>query len=164
MPRCATKRAGSATIPRPSSRWHAENWGLRSPAKSSSRSRTSNSRDFVGDEAQFLSDLFLDRLECRRVVLQELLDVLAALTQTLAAEREPRAALLDDLLVDRQIEQVALARDALAVHHVELGFAEGRRDLVLDDLDPRAASNDDVAVLDGADAADVDADRGVELQ
>ena len=63
-----------------------------------------------------------------------------------------------------EIEQIARARDAFAVHHVELGFAERRRDLVLHDLHAGAAADDDVAVLDAGDAADVDADRRVELQ
>jgi hypothetical protein len=55
-------------------------------------------------------------------------------------------------------------RDPLAVHHVELRLAERRRDLVLHDLHARAAADDLVAVLDGADAPDVDAHRRVELQ
>ena len=63
-----------------------------------------------------------------------------------------------------EVEQVARLRDALAVHHVELGLAEGRRDLVLHDLHARAPADDDVAVLDAGDAADVHADRRVELQ
>ena len=99
-----------------------------------------------------------------RVVLEELLGVLAPLAEPLAAVGEPRAALLDDPLVDGEVEQVARARDALAVHDVELGFAERRRDLVLDDLHARAAADDGVAVLDAGDAADVHAHRRVELQ
>src|SRR5262249_54358342 len=88
----------------------------------------------------------------------------ASLSEALAAEREPRPALLDDLLVDREIEQIPLARDPLAVHHVELRFAEWRRDLVLDDLHPRAPADDDITVLDRATAADIVPARGVELQ
>ena len=41
---------------------------------------------------------------------------------------------------------------------------KGGGDLVLDDLDLRADADDRVAVLDRRDPADVDADRGVELQ
>src|SRR6266545_883003 len=123
-----------------------------------------NRRNLLGNETELAADLVLDRLAGRGIVLQELLDVLAPLAETLAAEREPRSALLDDLPIDGEIEQVPFLRDPLAVHHVELRFAERRRDLVLDDLHPRAAADDDVAVLDGADAADVDTHRGVELQ
>ena len=53
--------------------------------------------------------LLFQRLEHRRIVLQELLDVLAALTEAVTAEREPGSALLDDLAVDGQIEQIAFA-------------------------------------------------------
>ena len=55
--------------------------------------------------------------------------------------------------------------DALVVHDVELGFGEGRRDFVLHDFDLGAVADDDaVGLLDLADAADVDADAGVEFQ
>src|SRR3954463_14423124 len=110
--------------------------------------------DFLVEQAQLAADLLFDRLERGRVVLEELLDVLAPLAETLARVGEPRAALLDDLPIDGEIEQVAFLRDPLAVHHVELGLAERRRDLVLDDLDAGAAADHDVAVLDRADAAD----------
>src|SRR6185436_5288794 len=109
-------------------------------------------------------DAIFDRPGDVRVFLQELLRVFAALAQALAAVREPRAGLFDDSLVDADVEQIAPLRDALAVHHVELRLAEGRGDLILDDLHARAPADDDVAVLDAGDAADVDADRGIELQ
>src|SRR5262245_38599597 len=73
---------------------------------------------FLGDEAELLADFVLDCLEDGGVVLQELLHVLAALPETLAAIGEPGAALLDDLPIHRQIERIAFARDAFAVHHV----------------------------------------------
>ena len=98
------------------------------------------------------------------VFLQELLRVLAALAEPLAAVREPGAALFDNALIDGKIEQIAGARNPFAVHHVELGFAERGRHLVLDDLDARPAADHDVAVLDARDAADVHAHRRVELQ
>jgi len=41
---------------------------------------------------------------------------------------------------------------------------KGAATLVLDDLDLGAVAGDDVAVLDGGDAADVHADRGVKLE
>src|SRR5438445_5586569 len=98
------------------------------------------------------------------VVLQELARVLPSLAHALAVEGVPRPRLLDDLVVDAEVEQVALLADALAVEDVELRFAERGGDLVLDDLDLGPAADDDVALLQGGDATDVDADRGVELQ
>src|SRR5438309_94937 len=100
----------------------------------SSFSRRLDCRDLFADETELPADLFLDHLERRGIVFQELLDVFAPLTKPLAAERKPRPALLDDPPIDGHIQQVALARDAFAIHHVELRFAEWRRDLVLDHL------------------------------
>jgi hypothetical protein len=54
--------------------------------------------------------------------------------------------------------------DALAVHDVELDLLERRRHLVLDHLDAGLVADHLVALLDRADAADVEAHRGVELQ
>jgi hypothetical protein len=59
---------------------------------------------------------------------------------------------------------IALAGDALAVEDLELGLLERRRDLVLDHLDPGLVADDLLAFLDRADAADVQAHRGVELE
>src|SRR5689334_4020884 len=94
------------------------------------------------------------------ILAERRLRVLAPLAEPLAAVGEPGARLLDDAVRDREVEHVALARDALAVHDVELALAEGRRHLVLDDLDLRAVADHAVAVLDGADAADVEAHGG----
>jgi len=63
-----------------------------------------------------------------------------------------------------EVEEVAGERDALGVHDVELGVAEGRGDLVLDDLHPRPVAGDLDAVLDRLDAPDVEPHRRVELQ
>src|SRR2546422_6116031 len=113
---------------------------------------------------QLAANPFLNRLIDVRVLFQELLGVLATLAEPFAAVREPRARLFDDAFVDGQIEQVAGARDAFAVHDVELRFPERWRDLVLHDLDARAATDDGVAVLDARNAADVHPHRRVELQ
>ena len=55
-------------------------------------------------------------------------------------------------------------RNAFAVHDVELDLLEGRRHLVLDDLDARLVADQLLALLDLADAANVEADGGVEFQ
>jgi len=67
-------------------------------------------------------------------------------------------------VLDREVDQLTLLGDARAIKDVELGFAKWRRDLVLDYLDLGARADDLGGGLDGADAADVDADRAVELQ
>src|SRR5712692_3711634 len=118
----------------------------------------------LASHAQLTADAVVDRLVDFGVLLQELLGVLPALAEPLASVREPRAALFDDALLDAQIQQVACSGDAFAVHHVELGLAEGRRDLVLHHLQARKPADDHVAVLYARDAADVHPHRRVELQ
>ncbi len=67
-------------------------------------------------------------------------------------------------MLHAHVDQAALAADALAVEDVELGLLEGRRDLVLDDLDAGTVADRVRAVLEGLDTADVEAHGGVELQ
>src|SRR5688572_10693233 len=54
--------------------------------------------------------------------------------------------------------------DAFVEHDVELGLLEGRRNLVLHDLHARAVAGVLLPFLDRADAADVEADRRIELE
>src|SRR4051794_10849529 len=99
----------------------------------------------------------------RRVRLEELLRRLATLTEPGLPEGEPGAGLGDRVHRDSHVEQAALLGHALAVHDVELGHAEGRRDLVLDDLDADPVADRLGPGLDRLDAPDVEPDRGVEL-
>src|SRR3990167_2344147 len=98
------------------------------------------------------------------VLTQELAGVVLALTNLLATVGVPGARLLDDLGSDAQVDDLTFAADAFTVQDVELGCFERRRDLVLDDLDLGFVADDLVALLDGADATDVQTHRGVELQ
>src|SRR5581483_1848544 len=124
-----------------------------------------NGRRFeLARKPQLPADALFDGLEDVGVVFEELLRVLASLTEPLAAICEPGAGLLDDPLVDTEIEQVSRTRHAFTVHDVELRLAERRRHLVLDDLHAGAAADDNVAVFDARDAADVHAHRRIELQ
>ena len=68
------------------------------------------------------------------------------------------------LLGHRQVEDVGLVADAVVVHHVELGHAERRGDLVLHHFRPDSLAGDLLALLDLADPPHVDAAGGVELQ
>ena len=118
----------------------------------------------VDDQPCVLAHGLLDLGADLGMLLQERLGVLAPLADALAAEGEPGARLLDDAGLDAQIDQLAGLGDALAVHDVELDLLEGRRHLVLDDLDAGLVADHLLALLDLADAADVEAHGGVELQ
>src|SRR5690348_1141532 len=115
-------------------------------------------------DAELLQDALLDLVGQVGVVLEELARVLLALTELVALVGVPSAGLADDPLLDTDVDQATLAGDALAVHDVELGLLERRRDLVLHDLDPGPVADHVGAVLEGLDAAYVQTDRGVELQ
>src|SRR5580692_169050 len=62
------------------------------------------------------------------------------------------------------VEQVAFFRDALAVHDVEFGFAEGCGYFVFHDFDFGTRTRDYIALFDRGNAANVNAHRRVELQ
>src|SRR5690606_35590884 len=86
-------------------------------------------------DAERAQDLLLDLSGEVRVVLEELAGVLLALAQLVSLVGEPGAGLADHAVLDAEVDQAALAGDALAVEDVELGLLEGRGHLVLDDLD-----------------------------
>src|SRR5271165_6769073 len=120
----------------------------------------------LGDRSQTegLADLGLELLADIGIFFEEVLGVLTPLPDAVTLVAEPRARLLYQVHVDGQIDQVAFVGNAFAVNDVELGFAEGRGRLVLDDLDLGAIADNLLAVLDRSNAPDVDADRGIELQ
>ena len=107
----------------------------------------------------------LDVVGDLRVVLEELLGVVTALTQTDVAVVEPCAALLDDTQLDTHVDELAHLGDALAEHDVKLCLTERRCHLILDDLGAGVVA-DELAgrVLQALHAADVDADRRIILQ
>ncbi|EDP65259.1 hypothetical protein BAL199_01894 [alpha proteobacterium BAL199] len=118
----------------------------------------------VGHQPGILTDLALNDLRHVRVLPQEGLRILPALADPVAAVREPGTGLLDDPGIDPEVEQFAHLRYALAVHDVELDHPERRCQLVFDHLHTGLVANHLIAVLDRADATDVQADRSVELQ
>src|SRR3546814_3971988 len=87
-------------------------------------------------------------------------DVVLALTDTWAAVAEPGTGLVYDTRLHAQIDDFALTRDAGTVHDVEFGLLEGRGHLVLDHLGAGFVAHDFVALLDGANAADIETHRG----
>src|SRR5690606_12639422 len=98
------------------------------------------------------------------VVAQEATRVLLALTELVALVGVPGTRLAHEAVLDAEVDEAALARDPHAVEDVELRLLEGRGHLVLDDLDARAVADGLGALLEGLDAADVHAHRGVELE
>src|SRR6202035_3554191 len=77
---------------------------------------------------------------------------------------EPGAGFFHDAGLDAEIDQFAVLGHAFAVHDVEFDLLERRRQLVLDHFYAGLVADHLVALLDGADAADVEADRGVEFE
>src|SRR5207244_2602926 len=77
---------------------------------------------------------------------------------------QPGAALVNNLVFDGHVDQIALATDTAVVHQIELGLAERRRDLVLDDPHADARADRLLAFFDAGDLADVEADGAVKLE
>src|SRR5581483_3657142 len=108
-------------------------------------------------QAHGLAHLGLDPGGDVLVLLQELARVLTTLSDAFAFVAEPGAGLFHDVVIHREVQHVAFARDAFAVEDVELGLAERRRHLVLHHLDLGARADDHVAFLDRRDAPDIHA-------
>src|SRR5205823_978189 len=106
-------------------------------------------------------------LECAgklRILLQRLGRLLPPGPDPLAIDREPGAVLLHQAAVASEVQQLMRPRDPDAVEDVELRLPEGRSELVLHDFHASARADHLLAILDGTDAADVEADGGIELQ
>ncbi len=95
--------------------------------------------------------------------LQKNLGILPALPDSFVIEGEPGSALLDDLLLRRQVDEVSHPGNALAVHDVELHLFKGRGHFILYHLDLGPVSDDILPILDGSDPPDIQAKRGVEF-
>src|SRR5690606_9634763 len=117
-----------------------------------------------GRNAQLFANTVFDLARHFRVFAQILTHVVFTLPDARAVVAEPGAGLVDDAGLHAQIDDFAFARNAGAVHDVELCLLEGRRHLVLDDLDARFVADDFVAFLDGTDASDVETNRRIELE
>src|ERR1700684_3223299 len=120
--------------------------------------------NLFGDDAGILPDGRFDFCRDVGIGLEESFAVLATLADALAVVGEPGAGFFHDAGLDAEIDQFAVLGDALAIHDVEFDLLERRRQLVLDHLYAGLVADHLVALLDGADAADVEADRGIELE
>src|SRR5688572_26395611 len=113
---------------------------------------------------QLLADPALDLPGDLRMLVEESARVLLALADALTVVAEQGARLLVEALRHANVDDLAVAGDAGPVKDLELGFAERRRYLVLDDLDAGLVADDFLAVLQRADAADVQPHGSVELE
>src|SRR5687767_12434854 len=113
--------------------------------------------DDLGDHAGVLANRRLNLQGDIGIGLEEGLGVLAALPNALAVVGEPGAGFLHHAGLDAEIDEFAGLRYALAVHDVELDLLERRRQLVLHHLDSGLVADHLVALLDGADPADIEA-------
>src|SRR5205085_3940314 len=121
-------------------------------------------RQLRAADAEGAADLAFDLAGQVGVLLDEELGIFAALTEAHVAVGEPRAGLLDDLVLEADVDQLAGLGDPLAVAYVDLRMTEGCCALVLDDLDLHARADDLLPFLDLIRAADVDAHGRVELE
>src|SRR6266853_2815148 len=110
------------------------------------------------------ADLGLDLCRDVTVLSQPLAGVVLALADLVAVVRVPGAGLLDDVMHHAKLDDFAFTRNTFTVENIEQRLAKRRSDLVLDHLDPRFVADDFLAALDRTYAADVEADRGIELE
>src|SRR3954470_15894485 len=116
---------------------HSRHFGsLASALTSSLRSALSLSRGrgLRRNQPQCLAHLGLQLGHYIFVIFQKLAGILASLTDAFSFVAVPGTRFLQDVLVRRQVEQIALARNPLAIENVEFGFAEGGGDFVLYDF------------------------------
>src|ERR1019366_8229831 len=104
---------------------------------------------------QLQPDFLFDVVRNILVLLQVHARVVLALADTLAVVAVPGAGLVDDAVGRAQIDDLALTRDARAVHDLEFRLAERWRHFVLDHLDTSLVADHFLAVLDRANAADI---------
>ena len=111
-----------------------------------------------------MADRAFNRLGHFGVLAQESFGVFAALADALTVIGEPRAGFLDDAGVHAQVQHLAHFRDAFAIHDVELNHPERGRHFVFNHFHTGLIADHLVAILDGADAANVQPHRSVEFQ
>ncbi len=113
-------------------------------------SRDHGERGSTGRDPELLADLVLDLVGDVGVVAQERLRVLAPLADALVAVGEPGAALLDDLVLDPEVDQLArLARCPRRSRMSNSASLNGGATLFLTTLTLVRLPMTSVAVLDG---------------
>lgn len=110
------------------------------------------------------TDFVLDFVGNFRMVAQEQFGVFASLTEFFAFVGEPGAGFFNQSGFDAEINQFAGFGNAFAVHDVEINNLKRGSNFVFDDFDAGLTADDIVFVFNGADAANVNADGGVEFE
>src|SRR5262245_6870636 len=98
------------------------------------------------------------------MLLEKLLGRLAALADSLTAERIPSTALLQDAHFASEIDDFAVTGYSRPIEYIEFRFLERRGHLVLNDFDPGATADDIITVFKRADAPDIHANRSVKFK
>ena len=98
------------------------------------------------------------------MLLQVIAHVILALADPFTVIAVPGTSFVDNFLCNTEVDDFALARDALTIEDVKFGLPERRRHLVFDHLGARFVADDLVTFLDRADASDVDPHRRIELE
>src|ERR1700722_15154503 len=94
-----------------------------------------------------------------RMLLQEGGGIFLALPHPFTLVAVPRTGFLHQIVQHTDLDEFAFLGDSRAVHDFELSLAKRWRHFVLDHLDPRHRPDHFLAILDGADAADIHAHR-----
>ena len=98
------------------------------------------------------------------MLLEKNLGIVAALADAFALIGIPRAGFFNHTTGHTKIDQLTHLGNAFTIHDVEFHHLKRRRHLVLDHFDAGLVAHHFFAVLDGTDAADIKAHRGIELQ
>jgi len=144
--------------------------GVKSPSNTLSRKSSTLNRD----GCRCLPLLEATVLSASRILLsistatsefpREGLGVFAPLADALLSVGVPGAALSDDVLIERHIEDRSHLRDAVTVGDVELGLPERWSAFILDDFDARARSDAVLADFDRFELANVEPNGRIEFQ
>src|SRR5690606_23344306 len=77
---------------------------------------------------------------------------------------KPGSRLVNDALLHTQIDNFTFPGNPCTVHDVELGLLKRWRHLIFYHFDTGLIANDLVRLLDGSDASNIQANRGIKLQ
>ena len=110
------------------------------------------------------SQFGIDGNEHITMLLQKLARVFATLTDPVATEAVPGAALFRKIMLHTKVDQIAFLGDALAINNVEFRFVEGGGNLILDDFEAGAIAGYFIAIFNGTDASNIGTHTGIKLQ